>query len=117
MEDEQIQGLRSYRIEQVLDGYIVWRKDYDGSRERLYFFDLQPHIFPDEYEAACLYHQTSPESSFTRGSIITRATTDERVSLEDGQLILTKNGKREKRPLADEEEYKKLLKEYFDVTL
>jgi N-hydroxyarylamine O-acetyltransferase len=117
MEDEQIQGLRSYRIEQVLDGYIVWRKNYDGARERLYFFDLQPHIFPDEYEAACLYHQTSPESSFTRGSIITRATTDERVSLEDGQLILTKNGKREKRPLADEEEYKKLLKEYFDVTL
>ena len=111
---EQVQGLRTYRLEQTSDGYITWQKNYDGSWERQYFFDLQPHNFPADYEAACLYHQTSPESSFTRGSIISRATPDGRVSLEDGRLILTKNGQRSKSDRCEnEEEYHALLKEHF----
>ena len=114
---EQIQGLRIYRVDTADNGYILWQRNYDGIWERLYYFDLQSHNFPDDYEAACLYHQTSPKSSFTRGSIISRATPDGRISLEDGWLILTKNGKREKRPLKDEAEYRKLLKEFFQVEL
>jgi N-hydroxyarylamine O-acetyltransferase len=112
---EQAQGLRAYRLEQTAEGYIVWQKNYDASWERLYFFDLQPHKFPEEYESACLYHQTSPASSFTRGSIISKATPDGRVSLYDGWLILTRNGRREKRPLLNKEEYQALLKEHFGV--
>jgi N-hydroxyarylamine O-acetyltransferase len=114
---EQVQGLRSYRLEQTADGYITWQKNYDGSWERQYFFDLQPRKFPIDYEPACSYHQTSPASSFTRGSIISRATSDGRVSLEAGRLILTKNGQRSERLLADEEEYQGRLKEYFGVEL
>jgi len=115
--DVEVQGLRAYRLQQTQTGYIVWQRNYDGSWERQYFFDLQPHHFPEEYEAACLYHQTSPNSSFTRGSIISRATPDGRVSLEDGWVILTTNGTREKRPLADKAEYQALLKEHFGVEL
>lgn len=114
---EQIQGLRAYRLEQTSDGYIVWQKDYDGSWERHYFFDLQPHKFPEEYESACRYHQTSPESSFTHNSIISRATPDGRISLEAGRLILTSNGQRTNRPLESDDEYHVLLKEYFDIIL
>jgi N-hydroxyarylamine O-acetyltransferase len=117
VDGKQIQGLRAYRIEQVTDGYAVWRKNYDATWERLYFFDLEPHNFPDEYEAACLYHQTSPESSFTRGSIITRTTTNGRVSLEDGKLILTRNGQRTEKRLESREEYKALLLEHFEIAL
>lgn len=113
--EEQVQGLRSYRLEQTSDGYITWQKNYDGSWERQYFFDLKPHNFPADYEAACLYHQTSPKSSFTRTSIISRATPDGRVSLEDGRLILTKNGQREERPIASSEEYHTLLNKHFGV--
>ena len=114
---EQMQDLRSYRLEQTAEGYITWQKNYDGSWERQYFFDLQPHAFPSEYEPACSYHQTSPASSFTRGSIISKATSDGRVSLEEGRLILTKNGQRSERRLTHEEEYQALLKEYFGVEL
>lgn len=115
--DEQVQGLRAYWLEQSTNGYITWQKNYDGSWERQYYFDLQPHQFPEEYEPACLYHQTSPKSSFTRSSIISRATPDGRVSLEDGWLILTTNGTREKRPIPNQSEYNRLLKEYFGVEL
>jgi len=114
---EQVQGLRAYRLEQTPGGYITWQKNYDGLWERHYFFDLQPRNFPADYEAACLYHQTSPESSFTRGSIISRATPDGRVSLEDGRLILTSKGLREERPIAGKEEYQALLQEHFGIVL
>src|SRR6266540_1014405 len=114
---EKVQGLRSYRIEQIIDGYVTWQKNYAGSWERQYFFDLQPRKFPTDYEPACSYHQTSPESSFTRGSIISRAMPDGRVSLEAGRLILTRNGQRSERFLANEAEYQALLKEYFRVEL
>ena len=85
----QAQGLRAYQLEQAQGGYATWQRNYDGSWERHYFFDLKAHRFPEEYLSACNYHQTSPHSSFTRGSIISRATLDGRVSLEEGRLILT----------------------------
>lgn len=114
---EQIQGLRSYRLEQLPDGYATWQKNYDGTWERQYFFDLQPRSFPADYVAGCLYHQTSPNSSFTRSSIISKATPDGRVSLESGRLILTQNRQRSERLLENEAEYYVLLKQYFDITL
>ncbi len=114
---EQIQGLRSYRLEQTSDGYVTWQKNYDGSRERQYFFDLQPRSFPFDYEAGCLYHQTSPRSSFTRGNIISKATSEGRVTLEDRRLIITRNGQRSERPIGNKDQYQTLLKQYFDITL
>ena len=113
----QEQGLRAYRLEETQSGYITWQRNYDGSWEQQYYFDLQPHKFPEEYEAACLYHQTSPKSSFTHGSIISRATPDGRVSLEDGGLIVTKNGQRTNHSIEGSEEYYAFLKLYFGIEL
>jgi N-hydroxyarylamine O-acetyltransferase len=113
----QQQDLRAYRVEQKPEGYAIWQKNYDGSWERQYFFDLRPHRFPEEYLSACSYHQTSPQSSFTRGSIISRATPEGRVSLEDGRLILTTNGRRTEQPVSNNDEYQSLLKEHFGIVL
>ena len=115
--NEQVQGLRSYRLERTTEGYITWQKNYTGHWERQYFFDLNAHRFPAEYEAACLYHQTSPKSSFTRSSIISRATPQGRVSLEVGRLLITTNGQREEQLVQDRAEYQALLKEHFGVVL
>jgi N-hydroxyarylamine O-acetyltransferase len=113
----QEQGLRAYRVERLQDGYAIWQRNYDGSWERHYFFDLQPYEFPEEYLSACHYHQTSPQSSFTRSSIISRATPDGRVSLEDDWLILTRKGLRTERAVTSREQYQALLGQYFGITL
>lgn len=117
VEGEQRQRLRAYKLEETPDGYVVWQKSYDGMWERQYFFDLKSHSFPKEYEAACQYHQTSPKSSFTRGSIISKATPDGRVTLENKRLIVTTNGKKTERTVTTDKEYQLLLKEYFGVEL
>jgi N-hydroxyarylamine O-acetyltransferase len=113
----QEQGLRAYRVERLQEGFAIWQRNYDGSWGRQYFFDLQPHRFPEEYISACSYHQTSPQSSFTRGSIISRATPDGRISLEDGWLILTRNGLRTERAITNRDQYKALLHQHFGITL
>jgi N-hydroxyarylamine O-acetyltransferase len=113
----QEQGLRAYRLERLHKGFAIWQRNYDGSWERHYFFDLRPHRFPEEYLSACNYHQTSPKSSFTRGSIISRATPNGRVSLEDDWLILTRNGLRTERAITNRDQYNTLLQQYFGIKL
>ena len=113
---EQPQGMHVYRLERDAAGYVAWRKKRAADWERLYFFDLTPHNFPGEYEAACSYHQRSPESSFTRSPVISRATEDGRISLERDRLILTLNGVRSERPVHSEE-WPRVLAEQFGVVL
>ena len=113
---EQVQGLRGYWVEPFRNGYQIWQRNYDGTRERHYFFELTPHHFPDEYLNTCQYHQTSPKSFFTQKRIISRLTEDGRVSLDNDKLIITSNGKRSVQEV-EEDERTSLLKKYFDVTL
>jgi len=113
---EQVQGLRGYLVEPFRNGYQIWQRNYDGSRERQYFFDLSSHHFPDEYLETCQYHQTSPKSIFTQNRIISRLTEDGRVSLDNDKLIITSNGKRSTQEVK-EDERTSLLKKYFDVAL
>lgn len=109
----QEQGLRAYRLEPFRDGYQLWQRGYGEKVERQYYFDLTPHQFPADYEAACQYHQTSAESTFTRNRIISRLTENGRVSLDNGHLILTIDGQREKYPIQNEDEFHRLLQEHF----
>jgi len=115
--DWQEQAPRAYRLEPFKGGYQLWQRGFEGKIERQYYFDLAPHNFPSEYEATCISHQTSPESIFTKNRIISRLTPDGRVSLDNDHLILTQDGQRTKRPLENEQEFHKLLKEYFGITL
>ena len=116
-QDEQTQGLRAYRLERTSDGYVMWQRNYKREWEKQYFFDLTPHKFPNEYEAGCRYHQTSPNSSFTHNSVISLATEDGRISLEDNRLIVTRNGKRNELSVNSEKGYHAFLNEYFGVIL
>ncbi len=115
-EGEQVQGKRAYRLEATADGWISWQRDYDGAWKRQYYFDLIPRRYPYDYQAGCTYHQTSPRSSFTRGSVISKATTDGRITLEAERLIITRNGQRTKQPVA-EGQWNELLLKHFGVVL
>lgn len=114
---EQVQGLRAYRLEATSEGYVAWQRNYDGTWERLYFFDLRPRLFPSDYESGCVYHQRSPESSFAAQSIVSIAVPEGRVSLEQNKLIITRYGAREERLLEDRREYDSLLRRHFGIVL
>ena len=86
----------------------------DGSWETEYKFTLQPRKL-QEFEEMCRYHQTSPESHFTRKALCTRATPDGRITLSDMKLITTQGGKKKERVLVSDKERNLVLAEMFGV--
>ena len=115
-EGESAQGLRAYRLESTSDGFVTWQRQYNGTWERQYFFDLKAHAFPAEYLHACEYHQRSPDSSFTRRAVISQATKYGRITLEPERLIVTDNGVRKETALKPNE-WPLLLREHFGIVL
>jgi N-hydroxyarylamine O-acetyltransferase len=113
---EQVEGQRAYWVEPFKNGYQLWRRNYDGTIQSQYTFDLIGHCFPSAYEAGCRYHQTSLDSFFMKRRLISRLTEDGRITLENQRMIVTKNGGKMERDF-DEVEFPGLLKKHFGVVL
>ena len=114
---EQVQGSRAYQI--VSDGtHLVLMQREDGDHWKAqYRFTLQPYTYAD-YAEMCRYHQTSPQSHFTRSRICSRATEEGRITLSDMRLITTSNsGGRQERVLTSEEEYADVLRNHFGIVM
>lgn len=112
---EQAQFGRVYRLVDA-NGALHLEVLTDGRWSRQYSFTLQPRQLSD-FAGMCHYHQTSPESHFTRRRICTRATPQGRISLSDLKLIETREGRKEERELSGEEEWRALLREQFQIDL
>jgi N-hydroxyarylamine O-acetyltransferase len=117
---EQRQGNRAYKIIQEGTYRILMRRAEGEEWQAQYRFTLQPHEYAD-YAEMCHYHQTSPESHFTRGRICSRATSDGRITLSDMRLITTSNSggsaNRHEQVLASEKEYSEVLRKHFGVVV
>jgi N-hydroxyarylamine O-acetyltransferase len=121
---EQSQIGRIYRlteVEGVLSmevkaGNAVAGNKTDGLWKKQYSFTQQARQLSD-FAGMCHYHQTSPESHFTRQRICSLATAQGRVTLSDWKLIETRDGRREERELAGEEQWRATLRDLFRVEL
>ena len=114
---EQVQGNRAYRI--LADGpyLILTQREDKGEGVAQYRFTLRPHEYAD-YAEMCRYHQTSPQSHFTRGRICSRATAEGRVTLSGMRFIETsQRGGRQERTLTSQEEYAAALREHFGIEM
>jgi N-hydroxyarylamine O-acetyltransferase len=114
--EEQAQDGRRFRIVEQNVSLHVERTEPDRTWKRQYSFTLAPRRL-EEFAAMCHYHQTSPESHFTRKSICSKATPNGRITLADGKLIVTRNGSKEERMLRSEQEWRQALQQYFGVVL
>jgi N-hydroxyarylamine O-acetyltransferase len=115
---EQTQGRRAYRILPDDESHLIlMQRDDDDEWEAQYRFTLQPYEYAD-YAEMCRYHQTSPQSHFTRARICSRATPEGRVTLSEMRFIKTsEQGERKERTLASDEEYAAALREHFGIIM
>ena len=113
---DQVQGERSYRIGAQEDRLLMWQREQEQDWKPQYSFTLDSFEYPD-YSGMCHFHQTSPDSHFTRARVCTRATPRGRVTLSDLRLITTEAGQRNERMLANEEEYAQVLYDEFGVRI
>jgi N-hydroxyarylamine O-acetyltransferase len=113
---EQAQDSRVFRIASDDDSLRVERKERDDVWKVEYMFTTVPRRL-EEFAPMCHYHQTSPESPFTRKRLCTLATPEGRVTVSEMKLISTREGIKTERALASAEEWRAVLKEKFGVVL
>jgi len=108
-------GRQRYRL--VPDGpaFIMQQVEAGESWRDRYRFTLAPRRLLD-FAAMCRYHQSSPDSSFTRGRLCTLATPNGRLTLSEEALIVTEDGRRQEQPITSAE-YEDLLARHFGITL
>ncbi len=113
---EQEQAGKIFRLVEECQRIQLQMREPGKAWKNQYSFAPTPRRLED-FASMCRYHQTSPESHFTRKRICTKATEDGRVTLADYKLIVTRNGQREERMLETEEEWRDALNRYFQVVL
>ena len=119
-EKEQVDPAGRFRLVQLPtigeERLQLQRAQPDGSWKREYSFTPQPRQIGD-FAGMCHYHQTSPESSFTRRSVCSLATPDGRITLSGTKLIVTRNGVRDERELVSDQERNAILRKLFGIEL
>jgi N-hydroxyarylamine O-acetyltransferase len=113
---KQAQDGHHFRIAEREGSLGVERMEQEGSWKVQYSFTLRPRHLA-EFAPMCDYHQTSPESPFTRKRLCTKPTPEGRVTLSDRKLIVTNRKEKTETLLDSEEEWRTALRTYFGVVL
>lgn len=113
---QEVEDDHVYGVTPENGGWQLYRRDSDGAQVPLYRFSDVPHQL-SEYTEMCRYHQTSPDSSFTRRRVCTIAQPDGRVTLAGTRLITTRNGIRQETLLAGADTLRTCLHDHFGVEL
>lgn len=114
---ENVQRGCVYQLREVRPGEWSARQRNvdDESWVGMYDFSMVPRRVAD-FSAMCRYHQSSPDSGFTKGRLCSIATEDGRKTLSEGQLIINRNGDRMERPVEPQRWYE-MLQQEFGITL
>jgi len=114
---DQVQGDRAYRINREGDYLVLLQRSFDNEWKHQYCFNLKPYHYSD-FTEMCRYHQTSPESHFTKERICSRATNEGRSTLSGLRFLTTADdGKRQERILSNPEEYATILRDHFGIVM
>ncbi|MBP2242299.1 N-hydroxyarylamine O-acetyltransferase [Cytobacillus eiseniae] len=103
----------TYRVMQTEQESFDLQRFEENHWKTLYRFTTTMKYIED-FAEGCLYNQTSPDSTFTHGDIVTIATPDGRITLSGLTVTQTKNGQKEKWELSEEEK-SAFIEKYFHI--
>jgi N-hydroxyarylamine O-acetyltransferase len=112
---EQEGDVRTYVVENDGDHWFVTCREA-ANAPMTYVFTLQPREF-DEFRPVCDWLQTSPDSRFTQGDVVSLATPAGRKTFAGSRLISAEDGAREEREISSEDERAEVLREHFGIRL
>ena len=111
---EQQDAAGVFVIKRFDEEYLeVVKKDGEGWRSEYIFKPFGRDL--SEFTEKCHFHQTSPESHFTRGKVCSLMTENGRKTLTDKKFIETQNGQRIEMDVNSEEEFNQVLMREFSI--
>jgi N-hydroxyarylamine O-acetyltransferase len=108
-------GMRTYTIANDGDRYRV-ACDEPGTPPGSYQFLRQPREF-DDFHEVCDWLQTSPDSRFTHGDIVSLATPEGRITLAEDRLIINYRGTRTETDITSPEQKRAILRDHFNIEI
>lgn len=106
----------TFRIVESDGWHTLEKRDQEGIWQPEYRFTLTPRTLAD-FAPRCHYHQTSPDSGFTRRSTCSLPTATGRVTLSDRCLIVTTGDQRDETELPDDAARIAVLRDHFGIAL
>lgn len=118
LDDPESQGEPAGAFKLTHEGgdWSMWGLGAGEKWAEVYRFSLTPHPLQD-FAAMCEYHQTSPDSQFTRNNVCTLPTAEGRKTISGNRFTVVANGERTMQRLPDEAAYHAALAEHFGVEL
>ena len=105
-----------YRVDSYRRDLALFYRQADKDWMPRFVFSLKPRQ-RSEFADMCNYHQTSPDSIFTRQRLVTMATPDGRISLVDMQLVITNRAEKHESVIYSKDHYKSILKRKFGIVI
>jgi len=113
-EIEQKDSNGTFALRKYDEDYLeVVKKDDDAWQSEYIFKSFGRDL--SEFAGMCEFHQTSPESHFTRGKICSLMLENGRKTLTDKAFIETKNGEKSETEISSEEEFYAILEREFRI--
>jgi N-hydroxyarylamine O-acetyltransferase len=106
----------TYRVGPHDSDLALWFSEEGAEWKPRFLFDLRPRS-RSAFGEMCRYHQTSPDSLFTRTRLVTLAQENGRLTLVGMRLIAATAGSRQERELGSEREYRRCLSDRFGIDL
>lgn len=100
----------------ALDGDDAGWFDLEQGGRAQYRFSLEPHELAD-FAEGCAFHQTSPDSHFTKNSLCTLPVAGGRVTIAGRLLVTRLDGVRTEREVDDDAELLTLYRQHFGIAL
>ncbi len=114
---KQPQGSKVYRmIKDINETFVVQYAAPEQKFKDHYSFTLDKREL-DDFADMCIYHQESPNSTFTQKVLCSIATPEGRITLTRQSVIVTKNGIKDLRIIESEEAFFEELFLQFGILL
>ena len=112
---EQSDKNGTFLIRKFDDEYFeVVKKDNETWQSEYIFKNIERNLY--EFTEMCNFHQTSPESHFTRGKVCSILTENGRKTLTDNKFIARINGEKTEIKVESEEDFNRILMREFRLT-
>lgn len=108
----------NYNFVKESDEIVLYRREKGSPNEAMYKFrDIAYNL--SDFLQMCIYHQKSPDSSFTQSKVCSILTDNGRLTLTDDKVISTfiESGKKEISEVKGEHDFYKKLSKLFNINL
>jgi N-hydroxyarylamine O-acetyltransferase len=115
LERQQTDPNGTFLIRKLDDEYFEVVKKVDENWKSEYIFRPAAREL-SEFAGMCAFHQTSPESHFTRGKVCSLMLENGRKTLTDNKFIVTVDGRKTETDIDSTEEFNQILRREFALS-